>query len=181
MTNSNTEARYGSLLIAMHWLMLLLMIGVYACIELTDFYPRGSAMRQALKSWHYTLGLSIFALVWLRLIARVAGRAPAIVPTPPRWQLHIAHAMELAIYVFMIAMPVLGWMIVSGEGQSVSFLGLTLPRLIGPDRAFAHQLEEIHEVLGNVGYALIGVHALGALVHHYLQHDNTLKRMLPGR
>jgi cytochrome b561 len=166
---------------SLHWLMLLLIVAVYACIELRVLYPRGSDIREALKTWHFMLGLAIFALVWLRLLARFLVPVPEIVPRPPRWQLFVAHLTELAIYLFMIAMPLLGWAILSGENQSVPFFGVQLPALIGENKALAKQLEEIHETIGNVGYFLIGIHAAAALVHHYIQRDNTLVRMLPFR
>jgi cytochrome b561 len=161
--------------------MLVLIVAVYACIELREFYPKGSAIRESFKTWHYLLGLTVFALVWLRLLARFAGRVPPIVPSPPGWQLRVAHAVEFAIYLFVIVMPVLGWLSMSAEGKSISIFGLELPRLIGENKGLAKQLEEIHSLIGNVGYALIGIHALAALIHHYVQRDNTLRRMLPSR
>jgi len=173
--------RYGSLLISLHWVMLLLIVAVYASIELRVLFPRGSDLREAFKTWHFMLGLGIFALVWLRLLARFLGPVPEIVPRPPRWQLLLAHLTEFAIYAFMIAMPLLGWAILSGESRPVPFFGAQLPALIGENKALAKQLEEIHETIGNVGYFLIGIHALAALVHHYVQRDNTLLRMLPSR
>jgi superoxide oxidase len=173
--------RYGSLLIYLHWLMLLLIVAVYACIELRVLYPRGSEIREGLKTWHFMLGLAIFALVWLRLLARFIGPVPSIVPQPPRWQLLVAHLMELAIYAFMIVMPVLGWLILGGENQPVPFFGVQLPALIGENKVLAKQLEEVHETVGNVGYFLIGIHAAAALAHHYIHRDNTLVRMLPSR
>jgi superoxide oxidase len=179
--NSRTTNRYSIPLIALHWLMLVLIVVVYACIELREFYPKGSAIREAFKTWHYLLGLTVFALVWLRLLARFAGWVPPIVPSPPKWQLRVAHVVEFAIYVFVIAMPVLGWLTVSAEGKTVSFFGLELPRLIGENKGLAKQFEDVHGLIGNVGYALIGIHALAALIHHYIQRDNTLRRMLPTR
>jgi cytochrome b561 len=161
--------------------MLLLIVAVYACIELRVLYPRGSEIREALKTWHFMLGMGIFVLVWVRLLARFLGPVPAISPRPPRWQLLVAHVMEFAIYAFMIVMPVLGWLILSGESQPVPFFGIELPALIGENKPLAKQLEEIHGTVGNVGYFLIGIHALAALAHHYIQHDNTLARMLPSR
>jgi cytochrome b561 len=181
MRSNNESARYGSALIYMHWIMLLLIVAVYACIELRVLYPKGSELREALKTWHFMLGLSIFALVWLRLIARFLATTPPITPQPPRWQVHLAHVSEVAIYAFMIAMPLLGWLILSGEGKPVPFFGIHLPALIAENKALAKQFEEIHEVVGNVGYFLIGLHAAAALVHHYIQHDNALTRMLPSR
>lgn len=181
MNQHNTTSRYGSLLIGLHWLMLLLIAAVYAAIELRELYPRGSAIREGLKTLHYTLGLTIFLLVWLRLYARRRSPSPAIVPPPPRWQLSIAHLTELAMYLLMIAMPLLGWLLLSAEGDPISLFGLPLPRLIGANEQLAGQLKEVHEAIGTVGYVLIGVHALAALVHHYIQRDSTLRRMLPGK
>jgi cytochrome b561 len=178
---SNSGTRYGSLQISLHWLMLLLIIAVYACIELRELYPGGSEIRAALKTWHFMLGLAVFALVWLRLLARYFGQVPPISPVPPRWQRYAAHIAEIAIYVFMIAMPLLGWLILSGEGEPVTFFGMQLPTLIAQNKALAKQLEEIHETVGNVGYFLIGAHAAAALVHHYINRDDTLLRMLPSR
>ncbi len=161
--------------------MLVLIAATYACIELRELYPRGSAIRDGLKTWHYMLGLAIFALVWLRLLARFLAPVPAIVPPPPRWQILVAHLTEFAIYFFMILMPLLGWFILSGENQPVPFFGLRIPALIGENRALAKQLEEIHETIGTAGYFLIGLHAAAALVHHCIQRDNTLTRMLPSQ
>lgn len=181
MSSKEASARYGSLLIFMHWLMLLLIVAVYACIELRVLYPKGSEVREALKTWHFMLGLVVFALVWVRLVARYLVPVPAIVPQPPRWQMVVARLSEFAIYAFMFAMPVLGWLILSAENKPVPFFGLELPALIGENEAMAKQLEEIHETIGNVGYFLIGIHAAAALAHHYIHHDNTLIRMLPSR
>jgi cytochrome b561 len=181
MAAKEGTARYGSLLISLHWLMLLLIVAVYACIELRVLYPKGSEIREALKTWHFMLGMAIFTLVWVRLLARAFGSSPAILPEPPRWQVLVAHLTELAIYVFMIVMPLLGWLILSGENKPVPFFGIELPALIGANKVLAKQLEEIHETIGNVGYFLIGLHAVAALAHHYIHRDNTLVRMLPSR
>ena len=53
--------------------------------------------------------------------------------------------------------------------------------LIGPDKALADSIEDLHKTIGELGYYLIGLHALAALFHHYFVKDNTLLRMLPER
>ena len=83
MTWKNTTARWGGLSIGLHWLMLILMVGVYACIELKGYFPKDSEPRELLKQWHFMLGLSVFALVWLRLLARVIGPTPTTIPPSP--------------------------------------------------------------------------------------------------
>lgn len=178
----NTTDRYGSLSIGMHWLMLLLLIGVYALINLHDVAPKGSELRADLKTWHSLLGVSVLALVALRLATRLlSGPAPRIDPAPSVWQERLAQAMHLALYAFMVGAPLLGWLAVSAKGDPVAAAGIQLPMLIGPDKALYRSLKEIHETIGTFGYYLIGLHAAAALVHHYVMRDNTLSRMLPAR
>lgn len=181
MAMKSAPQRYGALSIGMHWLMLVLLVAVYACMELRGFFPRGSALRDALKTWHFMLGLSVFALVFVRVALRVAGRTPPIVPAPPRWQQRLAALGHLAIYAFLLAMPLLGWLVLSAADKPVPFFGMQLPALVGPDKALAGQLKEIHETIATAGYFLIGLHAVAALFHHYVMRDNTLLRMLPRR
>lgn len=177
----NTADGYSALSISLHWLTLLLLIAVYALMELKGVYPKGSAPREAMKDWHYILGLSVFCLVWLRLGTRFSGPSPMVVPAMPAGQALLAKAMHLALYALMIALPLLGWLTLSASGTAVPFWGLELPALIAKNKDTAKLLKEIHETLANAGYFLIGLHAAAALFHHYVKRDNTLKLMLPGR
>lgn len=169
---------YNKLSIGLHWLMVLLFVAVYATIECRTFFERGTDMRNGLKHWHFMLGLTIFALAWLRLVVSVIKPAPPIVPNPPAWQRVGARLMHALMYVLMLAMPLAGWLILSGEGKPIPFFGLELPPLMGPNEDLAYEIEELHELVGKIGYVLIGLHALAALVHHYVIKDNTLVRML---
>ena len=85
MTWKNTNNRYGTLSIGLHWLMLLLLIAVYASINLRELYPKGSDPREALKVWHFMLGLCVFVLVSIRLYARLSAPTPSITPEPAAW------------------------------------------------------------------------------------------------
>jgi len=159
----NSDTRYSTMSIALHWLMVVLLAVVYACIELRGQFPKGSGARTLIVEMHYMFGLTVFVLVWLRLFARSLGVAPKIVPTPPRWQATLATLMHVALYVFMIGMPIFGWLIVSAQGHSVMFYGLELPPLIGENKDLAKQIKDWHELGGTVGYWLIGLHALAGL------------------
>lgn len=181
MNWKNTSSRYGSLSIGIHWLILLLFIAVYASINLRELYPKGSDPREALKTWHFMLGMLVFVFVWLRLAARASGPTPLIQPAQPGWQELSAKLMHLALYIVMIGMPLSGWLLLSASGKPIPFFGLQLPALIGESKVLAAQIKEIHELAGTTGYYLIGLHAAAALYHHYIKRDNTLTRMLPGR
>lgn len=173
--------RYGRWSIIIHWVTLAMLIAVYACIELRELYPRGSGIREGLKTWHYMLGLSVFFLVWVRITARLIGKTPPIIPTAPKWQLMIANTVELALYALMIALPLLGWVMLSAEGKPIAFFSLQLPALVGANQALAERTKEIHEALATIGYFVIGLHAIAALFHHYVRRDNTLRRMTLSR
>ncbi|MEO8159289.1 MAG: cytochrome b [Betaproteobacteria bacterium] len=177
----NGVHRYGSLSIALHWLMLLLLVAVYACIELRELFPKGSDTREALKAWHFMLGLSVFALAWLRLAVHLSGPAPGIVPEPSRWMKRSGTLMHVALYALMIGLPLLGWLLLSASGKPVPFFGLELPALVGKNKELADLFKEIHETGATVGYILVGLHAAAALFHHYVVRDDTLRRMLPFR
>lgn len=179
MTWLNTTERYGRLSIGLHWLMLLLLIAVYACIELREIYPKGSDPREALKAWHFMLGLLVLVLVIARIALRLAAPTPQIVPTPPHWQKLAAQVMHLALYALMLGLPLAGWLILSAEGKAIPFFGLELPALVNPNEKLAELIEEIHETAGSAGYGLIALHAAAGLFHHYFMRDNTLRRMLP--
>jgi cytochrome b561 len=167
---------YSRASIALHWLMLVLLAAVFACIELRENYPRGSDIRAALKTWHFMLGLSVFVLVWIRLIAR--WRTPWLA-ADAGWTRWPAAAVHLLLYGGMIVLPLLGWLILSAEGAGIPFFGLSLPPLIAPDKALAGQLEDLHKTIGETGYWLISLHALASVLHHHLLKDGTLRRMLP--
>ena len=173
--------RYNVWSIGAHWVTLALLIAVYALIELRGIYPKGSDPREAMKAWHFMLGMTVFGLVLVRLALRVIFPAPLIRPLPPAWQMFVARAMYFALYAFLIAMPLLGWLALSAAGKPIPYFGLQLPALIGTDEVSAHSLEDIHETVGVIGYYLIGLHASAALFHHYFMRDDTLLRMLPWR
>lgn len=179
MTPPITSQHYHPLRVGTHWLTLLLLIAVYALIELRDIFPKGSDARQAMKTWHFMLGLSLFGLVFVRLALRRWFRAPPIDPAPAAWQQSLAAAMHVALYAFLIMMPLLGWLTLSAKGQPVPFFGLEWPALISPDKALGKRLEDLHEVIGSIGYVFVGLHASAALFHHYVMRDDTLRRILP--
>ena len=141
MTLTNTRDRYGSLSIALHWLMLILLAAVYACIELRGMFPKDSAERALMKDLHFMLGLSVFVLVWLRLLLRVISPTPRIEPNPPAWQRGLATLMHWALYAMMIGLPVAGWLILSASDKPIPFYGFNLPALIAPDPDLGKQIK----------------------------------------
>lgn len=178
-TNSSVNSSsYPPAAIALHWIMAVLIAAVFTAIELKGYYPKGSETRALLASIHMMLGITVLLLVIIRIGIRSQNGTPPITPRPAVWQTAIAHLTHFILYAAMIGMPLLGWIMVSAAGHSVPFYGLSLPPIVGEDKALSHNLEEIHEFIGNALYYVIGLHAVGALFHHYVLKDNTLIRMV---
>lgn len=177
MNNFNTVSRYSPIIIGLHWFMFVLLIAVFATIESRSLFPRGSDPRELVKALHFMLGIAVLLLVVIRLGVRLSSPTPAIVPAPRFLENVFAKIMHLALYAFMIFMPLAGWVILSAEGHGVPFFGLELPALIDKNESVAEQVEELHKLVGEIGYYLIGLHVLAGLFHHYIKRDNTLKRI----
>ena len=77
--------------------MLLLLLAVYACILLSESFPKGSDTRALPKTWHFMLGLKVFELIWFRLIAKLVNSTPLIEPPIARWQDLTAKAVRALI------------------------------------------------------------------------------------
>jgi cytochrome b561 len=181
MTWRNTSERYGTLSIGLHWLTLLLMAAVYAFVELHELFPKNTPERAFMMSSHFSLGLLVMVLTLARLGVRWTSPVPRIEPPIPHWQAMSSHLLHGGLYLLMVALPLVGWLMINAAGRPVLFFGMELPALLDKSEALSKQLKEVHEAIGTLGYALIALHAVAALVHHYVMRDNTLTRMLPWR
>jgi cytochrome b561 len=177
----NIPKGYGWPAIALHWTVLALLVAVYASMELKGIYPKGSPGRAGMATWHYTLGLSVFCLAWLRLAIRLTGGEPLIEPAPPAWQAKLAALVHWARSGLVFALPLLGWLTLSAKGKPVPFFGFELPALVAANEGLGEWLKDIHEAVATAGYGLVGLHAAAALYHHYVRRDNCMKLMLPVR
>lgn len=167
---------YSRAMIWLHWGIALLIAAALTTIEFREFYEKGTPIREGLKSVHFMIGMSVLALVIVRILVRATQTAPAITPQPPAWQTGLAHLMHAALYGFMLALPILGWLTLSAGGKPIPF---GLPALVMENKDAAGWYKNIHQQLGGILYYVIGLHAAAALFHHYLVKDNTLKRMVP--
>jgi cytochrome b561 len=98
----------------------------------------------------------------------------------PPWQQRAAAATHGLIYALLVVIPLSGWLYSSAAGVQVVYLGLLpLPDLVGKDKAMADMLRGLHITLNFTLLALVCVHAVAALKHHFVDRDAVLTRMLP--
>jgi len=178
--NAVDRPRYAPVLRRLHWLMALLVLAAYLLVEQRDLFPRGSTGRAAMMQGHFWAGITVFVLVWWRLVARRRFGAPPVTPPLDRATALAAKLLHLALYAFFIVMPLLGLATAWSDGKQVMipFTGIALPALLQEDKPLAHSLEDLHGSIGQAFYWVIGLHVLAALWHHGFRRDDTLKRML---
>lgn len=171
--------RYSTVSLTLHWLTAVLILAQVLLItahEATD----GPLSREFVQI-HKSVGLTILVLTLLRIGWRVANPALPLPDSMARWQKLVARATHVLFYVFLIAMPLVGWAASSAGGREIQWFGLfewpLLP--IGGGRPVASQLMDLHELAAKGLYVLIALHVIGALKHQFIDRDNVLHRMIP--
>ena len=139
-----------------------------------------SQLKVDLYQLHKSLGLTIFALVIVRLAWRLRHPPPPLPAGLPAWERAAARTTHALFYVLLLVQPVIGFLQSNAANFPLVVWGvLPLPALIGPAEALGETLIEVHELVARVLLVLIGLHVAGALRHHFLLKDDVLRRMLP--
>jgi cytochrome b561 len=163
----------------LHWLIALMILGM-GIVGLSMTLMSASMDKVKVYQLHKSFGITVLVLVGLRLVWRLAHRAPPPVPMP-HWQHAAASAVHALLYVLMFALPLSGWLFNSASNFPLQWFGLFhVPAIWGPDPAVKHWAREFHEYGFWTLAALVVLHAAAAFKHHYIDHDETLRRMLPG-
>lgn len=179
MAPKNTATRWGAIQQSLHWLTLALLL-VLAWIGLRMGALPNGPDKIAAYALHKSIGLTVLALVVLRIGWRVFAKSPAPLPNSPRWQHTIAQLTHLALYALLLAMPLSGWLLNSAAGFPLQWFGLfNLPALTGHDEALHTLVVQTHQTLFWTMVALVLLHASAAFYHHLFMGDATLARMLP--
>jgi cytochrome b561 len=170
--------RFAPLQRLLHWLMAIcilamLFIGVgMVSTVMSKYVP--------LLSIHKSLGIAILALALIRLAVRLRNGAPPLpadLPEPMKLAAQLSH---YALYALMIAMPLLGWaMLSAGAYPIVVFGGLVLPSILPQSDSLHTLLWNAHFYLAFAFFALILMHVAAALFHALVRRDGVFESMAP--
>ena len=176
---SGTSAYTGTA-IALHWLTAVLIVGAFTLgWIMTDLAV--SPLKLRMFNWHKWTGVTVLALVIIRSVWRATHPPPALLPMPA-WQRKAANGLHHLLYLLMFLQPISGWIYSNAAGYPIVYLGLLrLPTLVSKNKALADIWVEVHEWLGWMLLIAICLHVLAGLKHHFVDRDDTLRRMLPGK
>lgn len=178
MSVTIAQPRFTALQRALHWgmavcILAMLFIGVGMVSTVSQRYL-------TLVSIHKPLGIAILILVLLRIAVRLrfgAPPLPADLPEPMKLAAHLSH---YAFYALMLAMPLLGWGMLSAAAYPVQMFGFTLPAILPQSDALHTLLWNAHRTLAFAFFALILLHLGAALYHAWVRRDGVFEAMSPG-
>ena len=175
-TSGARAIRYGGLAVAIHWITAaLILVQVYLGFSFGNF-PRGSAERTELFTWHKTVGVVILLLALSRLAVRLIDAPPPYPADFPKWERRVAVWNHRAFYFLIIALPLTGLAAVSKGGAWADLaFGMRFPTLPIPAIGGAH------EILAFTTIGLLVIHVLAALKNQFVNRGPVADRMPPFR
>ncbi|HEX8755031.1 MAG TPA: cytochrome b/b6 domain-containing protein, partial [Steroidobacteraceae bacterium] len=179
MAIRNTRERWGSLSQLLHWIIVAL-IALQAALGLTGLLLPLGMQKLAVLARHKSIGITILGLAALRLLWRWLNPTP---PLPSNLRPHerfLAHFTHAALYILLFAMPLTGWIMSSARGFPVSWFNMAqLPDLVPKSETLYGAMVTTHAALAIALALVVALHIAGALKHHFVLKDDTLRRMLP--
>lgn len=171
--------RYTKLTKFLHWSIALVVICLLFSFFLDDVPKTSKATAIML---HKSFGLTVLGLMLIRFIWILHTGRPDLAPDSPRWERVLAHIVQRSFYLFLIAMPLSGWMMSTAAGHPPVYFNLyTLPFPgIAPNEGLGGLFFDAHKAIAFILIGLLILHVAGALKHHFIDKDHVLKRMLPG-
>lgn len=180
LKTENEPARYGRISRLLHWSTAILFIAMLPMGIFTSIIPESTDYRNAYYVVHKTIGVLVFALLATRLIWNLRIRRPVLDESLKPVERKLAHWVHLALYGFLIALPVTGFVMTSFHGYPTFFFMWELPPLWAPSDTATLVWGLFHKyLLPYVLYITLGAHILGVLKHHYIdKHPQAIKRMV---
>lgn len=187
MSIANTNDRYGTLSKTFHWLTVLLIftvipLGIIA--HDANFATDAELARKALLfSLHKTVGITLFAVALARIIWTLTQQKPGSLNPDRKAEHFAAELVHWLLYGSLVLVPLSGWIThAATEGFAPIWwpFGQSLP-FVPKSVALSETFSTVHMLLERVMLFSLIAHIAGALKHHVIDRDATLRRMWFGR
>ncbi len=195
---NQASTRYTKTAIVLHWLIALGIFAMFALGWYMSELPKEAPKQMAfdlfdlgIYTWqlaeeasprtfyfnlHKSIGVTLLALIAIRVLWRLTHRAPAMLSSYKVWEKKLATGTHHLLYVLMVAMPLSGLIMAVNSKYGVKWFGLDF--IGGLDNSGMRDLfKEVHEVIGAVLLIVVILHIAGALKHKFIDKDDTMQRM----
>lgn len=169
--------RYNPVSQFLHWLTAVFALAVLPLAWVAISLPNGET-KGTMFVLHKSVGITIFAIVAIRILWRAIRPAPADPQTPKALEL-IARINHWLLYAIFLIMPVSGYLLSALSGRSTPYFWLfTIPGL-DKNEALQKAFDAVHVYGQFAVYLLVLLHIAGTAWHLVIRRDGVLERMLP--
>ena len=179
---NDTREQLSHKTVALHWVIALAMIGMVTFGLILEDMPKGDT-KSSLIGVHKSIGVIVLALALWRLTWRLRQGMPQTVSILTPLQARLAHATHGFLLLCTLLLPVSGLLYSIGSARPVSVFGIPfIPQLLASKNELLASIGKGgHAILGKLIIVAILLHVAGALKHHLMDRDGTLRRMLGAR
>ena len=197
-----SKAHYTRTAIVLHWLIGFGILGMFLLgwfmVDLPQNAPKQAAydlFNWGLYTWqlqepisplgfyinlHKSIGVTILALVIVRIMWRLWHQPPPPLPNYSAWEIKLSNSVHHALYLLMVLLPLSGVLMAVNGLYGIQWFGI--PFLSGTDnKVWREWFQNAHEIIGFILLIVLSLHVAGALKHHFYDKDKTLRRMLLDR
>ncbi|EGU47054.1 cytochrome b561 [Vibrio ichthyoenteri ATCC 700023] len=174
---STEVTNYNSIARAIHWISAIVIIGLFAAgLWMVDLSYYSEWYRTA-PHWHKSIGILLATLTLARLIWKIVTTSPKVEGNAfEKRAAKFAHGL---MYIILLALFTSGYLISTADGRAIEvFNWFSIP---GAGALFPGQADIAGEIHFYAAWTLIimaSLHALAALKHHFIDKDNTLRKMI---
>ena len=180
ISGADAPAAYTVTARVLHWIVAALVL-VMVPLGIVIANEWGGPAQTFLYNLHKSIGATLIPLVIARLIYRLRNPPPPLPDDLAPIQRFAAHATHWALYVLILAQPIVGYIMTSAYPAPVPFFGLfNLPAIWPENRALSDALLLVHRNLGIAIAAVAAMHIGAAFFHHFVRKDRILMRMIAG-
>ncbi len=179
MTIADTHKSYGIITIFLHWIMAVLIVGLFALGEyMVDLSYYDSWYNLALW-WHDALGMIVFGLLIMRLVWILNNTSPMPLATYKKIEIKAAKYTHILFYFLLFIICISGYFISTAKGAHIEvFNWFNIPSIITLHESQADAAGDIHEIAVYILAALFVLHVVATFKHHFFDKDITLIRIL---
>jgi cytochrome b561 len=173
---TNTSRHFSPLARLLHWTMAVLILTMlFVGVGMVATVSHAHATLIAL---HRPLGVALLVLALIRVGVRLKNGSPALPSDMPTLQRFAAKASHLVLYALFIAMPLIGWAMLSAGGYPVTLFGVYhLPAIVSQDVDLFALLRALHTWLAFALFATVLLHIAAALFHGLIRRDGVFSSM----
>lgn len=174
---NDSSTTYGLVSRLNHWIVAAAMIGMLLSGLVMAYGPFERETVVAIMGWHKAIGVLVLGYGLWRIGWRIVQGFIDEASVMPRWQAVTAKMVHWGLLATVLAMPLSGLLMSLFHGHDVDVFGLVIPAQ-GTVEWLADGAGVVHEYAAWGLVALLGLHIGGALKHHFIDHDKTLRRMV---